>query len=611
MKTAALIFTNLALVACFIHLMRKRDFLSYFQNGRWWLTWLAIAIITLMDELTSIYYAPFEAYRFIGMRAIVYIGITSLFFAFMSTRMVEIAEILEVNNIRGGGVYSFSYMILGPSASFIAAASILVVYVLTAAMSTVSAVQNGTTFVSMTPQAKYALAFVVVWGIAGLNILGIRESAKFTFVFFVAGAIVLVNLMVGGLFSLSSESVGHIREGVRLTVDDIRGQSFFAAYGNIIAGLGACVLTYSGIESVLQTASLARSWRDIGKAYLFLALTVGIFTPVIALLALSSTPNLDTHTTDLIPAFAQLTNGRVFGIAVSILASLTLIMAVNTAMVASAELIEKIAEKYSYSWIVKLNRRQSLYRVHIFNAIFYTLIIIATSGSQALLAQMYAVGLIASFSINILSLILYKYAKGTKEITFNTSRIGTVCIFILLVSIFIYIAFNRLYGTALWLTMAGIFLFAGLRIAKRRAPEISVRRATHTPMDIVFAIVAMPADDVHVHFTRPKENATRSETNSIEVSFYSPRIQRAEKDVPNRFWISIQERTGLFEMILGLLETISYDVPSEKRVHIHFGWPLSSWLDRLSMGVMVHSFIHLPKQFPDFCFHIDYQGSDR
>ena len=47
-------------------------------------------------------------------------------------------------------------------------------------------------------------------------------------------------------------------------------------------------LTLSGIESVLQTASLVKSWHDIRKAYIFLALTVGIVTPLIALFALSS-----------------------------------------------------------------------------------------------------------------------------------------------------------------------------------------------------------------------------------------------------------------------------------------------------------------------------------
>src|SRR5512136_1819889 len=130
MRLAFLIVVATAVIVVFGWLFRKKNLLAYFSHGRWWLTWLSIAVITLMDELTSIFYAPSEAHRFIGSYAIAFIAITSLFMRFLSTRMVEIAEILEHHNLHGGGVYSFSYLVLGPTFSFIAVASILVDYVL-------------------------------------------------------------------------------------------------------------------------------------------------------------------------------------------------------------------------------------------------------------------------------------------------------------------------------------------------------------------------------------------------------------------------------------------------------------------------------------------------
>jgi hypothetical protein len=63
-------------------------------------------------------------------------------------------------------------------------------------------------------------------------------------------------------------------------------------------------------------------------------------------------------------------------------------------------------------------------------------------------------------------------------------------------------------------------------------------------------------------------------------------------------------------MIVGLLNTISYDAPSDKKIHIHFGWPLSSWIDRMSTGIMVYNIISLPRKFPNFIFHIDYFGNE-
>jgi hypothetical protein len=71
-----------------------------------------------MDEFTSIFYAPAEAYRFIGSTAIVFIAITSILIRFLSPRFTEIAEIQEHHGLIGGGVYSFSYLVLSPLMSF-------------------------------------------------------------------------------------------------------------------------------------------------------------------------------------------------------------------------------------------------------------------------------------------------------------------------------------------------------------------------------------------------------------------------------------------------------------------------------------------------------------
>ncbi|CUS76962.1 Amino acid transporter [Candidatus Kryptonium thompsonii] len=606
MRTFVFIVINLLIFFVFVNLVKKKNLLSYFDSGRWWITWFAVAIITLMDELTSIYYAPFEAYRFIGIKAIVYIALTSLFIRFLSTRMVEIAEILEVHGIKGGGVYSFSYLVLGPTISFIAVASILVVYILTASISTVSAVENGLAFILIPSHLKFLLKILVVWFIAGLNILGIRENAKFTFAIFIFASFVLLNLVAGAILDFEQSSLVKVEESFSLFLSDINEASIFKSYANLVTGIGSCILAYSGIESVLQTASLVKSWHDIRKAYIFLALTVGIVTPLIALFALSSNIDLEKHETDLIPTFAERVNGYWFGIIVSALASITLIMAVNTAMVASSELIEKICERYNFPWMMKLNRRGSLYRIHIFNAIFYSVILFITSGSQAMLAEMYAVGLVASFSINIGSLVIYRYRMGTKEITYHTSRTGTLLLFIVTFSIFVYIVLNRIYGALLWLFMTLFFLFAGFRISRFRAPEIPIRRITDSPMDVVFAIAETESDEVHIHFKRPKEDIENVNKDAIYVSFYSPRLDKPERISSRHFWISIQPRMSLFDMMVGLLNTIKYEVPPEKKIHIHFGWPLSSWIDRLSTGVMVYNIINLPKKFPDFIFHIDY-----
>ena len=454
MKTPVLLAINLLLVFVFVVIIRKRNLLTYHHSGRLMLTWLAIGIITLMDEFTSIFYAPAESFRFIGLSAIIFIALTSILIRFMCTRFNEIAEILEHHGLIGGGVYSFSYHVLGPTMSFIAVSSIMVDYILTACISAVSAVLNAASFFPPILESQpmiIALVLAIIWFIAGLNILGIRENARFTFVIFAFAAFVILNLAASGVLALDAGSFARIKESGLNALSQVQTGSFIGNYENFITHIAFCILAYSGIESVIQTAGFVRNWHDIRKAYLFLALTVGIITPLIAGLALSSATTFSEHEGDLITYYATTLNGVAFGVTVAVLASLTLMMAVNTAFVASSELIERVAHRYGFEWIIATNRRHSLYRIHIVSALFFSAIVLITSGSQTVLADMYAIGLVASFCINMGSLLIYRYSMGTKEvISYHTSRLGTLLLWIILVSCFIFLAIDKPHGTMLW-----------------------------------------------------------------------------------------------------------------------------------------------------------------
>ncbi len=599
---------NVALVAGFAYLLTRKNLLAYFSNGRWWLTWLSIAIITLMDELTSIFYAPSEAFRVIAYHAIVYLAVTSILMRILSTRMVEIAEILELHGVRGGGVYSFSYLVLGPTVSFIAVASILVDYVLTASLSTVSAIENGMAFFPVSATGKFALELGLIWFVAGLNIIGIKENAKFTFGIFVVAALVLINLLSAGVLQTDAHSIHRIGHTFASAAQRFDEGSWFDTYFIIIVSISSCILAYSGIESVVQTAGLVKSWHDIRKAYIFLGVTIGIFTPLLSMIVLSSNIDVSAHETDLITQFAKMVGGIPFGYIVGILASILLMMAVNTAYVASSELMERVAHRYGFSWIIKTNKRQSLYRIHLMSALFFSFIVFITSGSQKTLAEMYAVGLLASFTINMGSLLIYRYFQGTKAVRgYNTSRVGTFFLFIVLLSCFLYLAYEKPYGTLTWGTVTIVFLFIGLRVAKKRAPEIKQIKQTDVPMNMIFSIAESDAENVHVYFKRPQEASLEDKSStSVYVSLYSPRQGIPDKLAPNHFRFANHGQT-LYDGMVEILYALNYELP-DRKFTIHFGWPLSSWVDRMAIGVMVFSIMRLPKIFPRFNFVIEYFG---
>ena len=67
----------------------------------------------------------------------------------------------------------------------------MVDYILTACISAVSAVANATSFFHLSEPVKMTLVLGIIWAVAGLNILGIRENARFTFMIFIAAAFVI------------------------------------------------------------------------------------------------------------------------------------------------------------------------------------------------------------------------------------------------------------------------------------------------------------------------------------------------------------------------------------------------------------------------------------
>jgi amino acid transporter len=497
--------------------------------------------------------------------------------------------------------------VLGPTLSFIAVSSILVDYVLTACISTVSAVENGLTFIELSQPEKLFLQFSIVWGIAGLNILGVRENARFTFGIFFVVAVVMLTLLGSALYESSPDSWQQIGQSFSYSTQKVRDGGLFGGFGFIIICISGCILAYSGIESVVQTAGLVRNWKDIGKAYIFLALTTGIFTPIISMLVLSSGISPADHETDLITQFASVLNGQWFGWVVGAIASVALIMAVNTAYVASSELVERVAHRYNFHWIIKTNKRQSLYRVHIFSAIFFSIIIIITNGSQKILAEMYALGLVASFTINMGSLLFYRYFTGTKEIReYNTSRLGTLLLFVILLGCFLYLAATKPYGVTLLSGATAFFLFLGLMVAKKRAPEKGHIEQTDTPMEMILHLAEAPGEKIDVYFKRPNEEGGTPDPSVAYISFYSPRAGIPPRVAANHFRFAMRGQT-LYDSITELLYVFKYEL-SHKHITFHFGWPLSSWLDRLAIGVMVFSIMKLPKEFPEFNFSIDYFG---
>ena len=612
MKIIPVLLAIILVSAALYFLTRKREYLYYTKKGKLWLGFAGVAVITMMDELTSIFYAPGEAFRFIGYKAITYLSLTSLLIFLYSLTMTEIAEILENNKIKGGGVYSFSYFVFGATASFIAAGSIIVDYVNTAVMSSISAVENLNFFFHWPLVFKLGLELLIIWLIAILNLLGARENAKVTYALFAITAYVLTVLAFLGISNLDHAQINKIVDSYKTTLSqDFLTLDPVKTIELISIGFGSTILAYSGIESVLQTHKLVENWKTIYKAYIMLGLTVGIFTPLIGTLALARVENPLDHVDDLITYYSQLVGTNIMAIAVVILASLTLAFAVNTALVGATELISTMADNHKAYWISKENRFHAHYRIIIFMSIFFSFIVLITQGNQDIVADMYAIGLIATFVINTGTIILYKIVRGsaqTKE--YRTGILRNIILFTIFLSTFIYIVIHKPYGTAMWTFVVAFFIIAGNIITRIKTTEEEEKIAQIDKYaDVVDYIGKLPEDKpIHIFFRRPSENVQEIGDNMIYITFFFLRQKRPPKKLfKSHFILPVNAFWGIGYSTKKLLEAINEQYPN-KTFTIHFGWPLSSWFERIFTGVMVYNILQMPKQFPNWNFIIEYRA---
>jgi hypothetical protein len=62
---------------------------------------------------------------------------------------------------------------------------------------------------------------------------------------------------------------------------------------------------------------------------------------------------------------------------------------------------------------------------------------------------------------------------------------------------------------------------------------------------------------------------------------------------------------SLYHRIVAFLKVAEHEL-SDKQIKVQFGWPMSSWIDRIAIGVMVFNLMRLPRIFPRFEFIINY-----
>ncbi len=149
-----------------------------------------------------------------------------------------------------------------------------------------------------------------------------------------------------------------------------------------------------------------------------------------------------------------------------------------------------------------------------------------------------------------------------------------------------------------------MILGVGIPLSRRYGPELRERRRSDHPMEMILALAEGDAP-YHLYLRRPGELDTGDRRGgAVFVTFFSPRQAIPDKVAPHHFRFPLQA-SGVYRSIVALLALVQEEFRGQE-VHVHLGWPLSAWLDRMATGVFVANLIRLPKLFPGLHFEIEH-----
>ena len=468
--------------------------------------WRAAAIV-LSDLASSAYYAGGDAEKVIGKSAPWFILAVMLFSYAVRALYIESSAMF----VRGG-VYRVVKEAMGGTLAKFSVSALLFDYVLTGPISAVSAGQYLAGFIQdigkymhhpvVFSEDHFAAVFaiLVVVYFWWKNIQGIHESSEKALQIMVITTVMVVILIVWctitvfrvpiqlppnplhpGVMKLNKESLGWL-DG-----------TWFSHLTMIIlfVGFGHSVLAMSGEETLAQVNREIEhpKLKNLEKTGLVIFIYSLLFTSLVSFFAVMIIPDAVRH-----DYFANLIGGitmylvgpeplkLVFHGFVVLVGVLILAGAQNTAIVGANGVLNRVAEDGVLTdWFQKPQRRYGTsYRIINLIVLMQLVTIIASRGNVYILAALYAFGVIWSFALKSLAVLVLRYTEpqnrqwkvpgnlhiGGKEVPLGLIAISAVLLLTALVNLF-----TKSEATIAGVAFSGVF-FAIFTLSERHVTKL-------------------------------------------------------------------------------------------------------------------------------------------
>jgi amino acid transporter/nucleotide-binding universal stress UspA family protein len=373
------------------------------------LNWLLAWAVVFCDIGTSVYYVPGILYGYVQNATPFFVLLTTGGFILLALKYIEISW----RNPEGGGVVTITTKAFGPMWGCLGGMLITVDYFLTTAISTVSGFNYiGSVFPTIDAHVVL-LSCAGVAVLAGLNIVGIRESAMVALV--MACASFLVNLVVIGTVLLDMQTSQWVT-----VLKNLGPPNGISHYG-LLVGFSSAWLAFSGLESISQLSPAMRLplRRTTRWAMAAVILSMVVTSPVLTVFSIALLPEQikATESERFISELGALAGGLGLKLAVVLTASSLLLFAANTAIIGAYHVFLALVKGGFLPKITAIrNPKFNTPHIAVVLATSVPIFVILLSGGElAILGDMYAFGLLGAFVFSSLSLDTIRWRLGRRD----------------------------------------------------------------------------------------------------------------------------------------------------------------------------------------------------
>ena len=469
--------------------------------------WRAAAIV-LSDLASSAYYVAGDTEKVIGKSAPWFILAVMLFSTAVRALYIESSAMF----VRGG-VYRVVKTAMGGGLAKFSVSALLFDYVLTGPISAVSAGQYLAGFVKEIAQLLHhplhfsddtfaaGLAIVIVAYFWWKNTQGIHESSQKALQIMAITTAMVIILIVWCMVTLLRSPAALPPNPLNPGVMALTRESLGWLYGNwathltiIIAfvGFGHSVLAMSGEETLAQVSREIEhpKLKNLKKTGVVIFVYSLLFTGLVSFFAVMIIPDSvrPSFFTNIIGGIAMYLSGPlwaklIFHGFVVIVGVLILAGAQNTSIVGANGVLNRLSEDgVLTAWFQRPhNRFGTSYRLINMVVILQLATIVLSKGNVFVLAGLYAFGVIWSFTLNALAVLVLRYTEpehrqwkvpGNLRIAGKEIPLGVITIFLILFTTAIVNLFTKyeatISGVGFSVVLFFVFSYSERRTARER-----------------------------------------------------------------------------------------------------------------------------------------------